>query len=193
MNIKELLGDKYREDMTVAEVAESLAEIDMVERSAFDGYVPKDTANKLSSEAAEAKRKLRERMTEEEARAAKEAEERTALEVEVGKLRRTATVAEFSKRFVTLGFDEEAANGAAEAFADGNHESVFAAFGKRLSTMEKTLRAELLKTMTVPPAAGGAQDQVPTRDEFMAMTYEQKYEIKHSQPDVYRQLMSQGG
>ena len=51
-----------------------------------DGYVSKSVLDKKASEAAELSKKLKERMTEEEAKAAKDADERAALMARVEEL-----------------------------------------------------------------------------------------------------------
>ena len=65
-------------EMTAEEKLEILEAMELPEPD-FTGWVKKDALDKVASEAAAYKKQLRERMTEEEAKAAKEAEEKATL------------------------------------------------------------------------------------------------------------------
>ena len=45
-DLKDLLGDAYKEDMTFDEVNAVLAEKDLVDKSQFEGFVPKSLLEK---------------------------------------------------------------------------------------------------------------------------------------------------
>ena len=86
----------------------------------------KAAVSKANSEAAELKRQLKARMTEDEQkeaeRAAKEAEKDALLE----SLKKDKAVSESKARFLGLGYDEKLAAETAKALADGDMDKVFA-------------------------------------------------------------------
>ena len=64
MELKELLGDAYKEGMTVEDITAAIAGLDLVDRAkATEGMVPKSMLDRANSEAAENKRKLKEKMS----------------------------------------------------------------------------------------------------------------------------------
>nr|DAR34156.1 MAG TPA: hypothetical protein [Caudoviricetes sp.] len=82
--------------------------------------------SKSNSEAAEYKKALRSKQTDEEAKAAKEAEERQALERELDTLRKEKAVAGHKASYLALGYDEDTAQANAEALVTGNYSTIFA-------------------------------------------------------------------
>ena len=120
----------------------------------MSGYVSKATFDKTASEAASYKKQLREKMSEEEAKAAKEAEDRASLLERVEKAERALAVSKFVSSYISMGYDEKLARNTAEALAKGDMNTVFANQKIHAETREKALRAELLKS--TPRPAGGA-------------------------------------
>ena len=142
------------ENMTVEE---KLAALEAYEPD-MSGFVPKSALDKAASEAASYKKKLREKMTAEEEKAAREAEERTALMARVEELERERTVNSYVTNFLGMGYDEHLAKETAEALVAGDMETVFANQRAYAVTREKNLRAEILKS--TPRPAGGSEPKV---------------------------------
>ena len=59
MNLKELLGDAYREDMTLEEVEQALEGINLVDPAKLPKSVSKEVFDKTASELARVKKSLR--------------------------------------------------------------------------------------------------------------------------------------
>lgn len=121
----------------------------------------KAAVSKANSEAAELKRQLKARMTEDEQkeaeRAAKEAEKDALLE----SLKKEKAVADSRSKFLGLGYDEKLASETAIAFANGDFEAVFKNQGIHLENVKKAVAASNLASDPVPPAgkaATGAMD-----------------------------------
>lgn len=121
----------------------------------------KAAVSKANSEAAELKRQLKARMTEDEQkeaeRAAKEAEKDALLE----SLKKEKAVADSRSKFLGLGYDEKLASETAIAFANGDFETVFKNQGIHLENVKKAVAASNLASDPVPPAgkaATGAMD-----------------------------------
>ena len=137
------------ENMTIEE---KLAALEAYEPD-MSGFVTKAQLDKVASEAASYKKQLREKMTEEEVKAAKDAEERNALLTRVAELEREHTVINYTSSFLSMGYDEALAKETAEALVSGDMELVFANQKAFALNQEKALRAEILKS-TPRPASG---------------------------------------
>ena len=137
------------ENMTVEE---KLAALEAYEPD-MSGFVTKAQLDKVASEAASYKKQLREKMSAEEEKAAREAEERTALQARVEELERERTISTYTNSFLSMGYDEELAKETAEALVTGDMDIVFANQKTFALNREKALRAEILKS-TPRPAAG---------------------------------------
>ena len=151
-----------------------------------DGFVSKAVFDKTSSEAASYKKQLREKQSDEEAKAAKDAEERATLLARVEELEKEKKVNSYTTSFLGLGYDEKTAKATAEALAKGDMETVFANHKTNNETREKALRAELLKE--TPPPAGGKPDGGMTLDKFRKMSSQERYEFSVSNPEEYKTL-----
>lgn len=122
----------------------------------FTGWVKKEVLDKASSEAANFKKQLWEKMTEEEAARAKAAEDMAAMQAELEKLRQDKIVQEYTAQFLGIGYDKELAAETAEALQKGDMNTVFFNQTKFAAAKEKALKAELLKDTPKPPAGNGA-------------------------------------
>lgn len=149
-------------------------------------FVAKATFDKKASEAADLSKKLRERMTEDEARAAKAAEDQAAIMAELEALRTEKLVATYTSSYLAMNYDEKLARATAEAMAKGDTETVLKNQKIHLENREKALRTELLK-QTPPPAAGASTTGI-TKAEFDAMSYKERVALFNDNPELYKQL-----
>ena len=146
----------------------------------------KSSLDKAASEAASYKKQLRERQSDDEAKAAKEAEEREALIARVQELEHKELVGNYTNSFLGLGYDEKTAKATAEAMAKGDMATVFANQKTHNENREKALRAELLKE--TPPPAGGNPDNGMTLEKFRKLSPAERYEFSVANPDQYKTL-----
>ena len=146
----------------------------------------KATADKAASEAASYKKQLREKMTEDEAKAAKAAEEHAALMERVAQLEQEKAVGTYATAYIAMGYDEKLAKATAEAMAKGDTETVLKNQNLHLDAREKALRTELLK-QTPTPAAGGS-DSAMTREKLRSMSPQERYEFSVKNPEEYRNI-----
>lgn len=151
-----------------------------------DGFVSKATFDKTATEAADYKKQLRAKQSDEEAKAAKEAEERAALMARLEELEREKTVGVYTNSYLALGYDEKTAKASAEALAKGDMETVFANHKIHNETREKALRTELLKQ--TPPPASGTADKGMTLEKFKKMSDKERYDFSVSNPEEYKTL-----
>ena len=148
-----------------------------------DGFVSKATFDKASSDAAAYKKQLREKLSEEEVKAAKDAEEREALLARVQELEHKELVGNYTNSFLALGYDEKAAKATAEAMAKGDMDTVFANQKIQNENREKALRAELLKE--TPPPAGGGADKGMKKEDFSKLSLAEKQKFATENPEMY--------
>ena len=152
----------------------------------MSGMVSKSTFDKTASELAAAKKQLREKMTEEEAKATKAAEEHAALLERVAQLEQEKAVGTYVTAYIAMGYEEKLARATAEAMAKGDTETVLKNQKIHLENREKALRTELLK-QTPPPAAGSSSTSI-TKEAFDAMGYKERVALFNDNPELYKQL-----
>lgn len=160
--------DGYKEDMSAEE---KLALLDGYEPKApepavdLKGYVKKSQFDSLASELATAKKQLKSRMTEEEAREADRAAHEEAIEAELKTLRREKTISSHKASFLAQGYDDALASEAATALADGDTDEVFSIMAKHKVNAEKALRQQILKDVPVPPPGDNVTDELKEKAE----------------------------
>ena len=93
-----------------------------------------------NSEAANYKRQLRERQSEEERKAAEIEEQRKAEQAELAQLRKEKQIASYASEFMSLGMDKDTAILTAQAKADGDDTTMFA----NLKTLTESIGSKAL-------------------------------------------------
>ena len=170
------------ENMTLEE---KLAALEAYEPD-MSGFVSKAMLDKANSEAASYKKQLREKMSEEEAKAAKDAEEKAALLSRVEELEKERAVNGYITKYLSMGYEDKLAKSTAEALAKGDMETVFANQKIHADNREKALRAELLK-QTPPPPAGGTPAGMK-KEEFMKLSLSEKQKFFAENPETYKEF-----
>lgn len=180
------------ESMTIEE---KLAALEAYEPD-MSGFVSKTVFDKTASEAASYKKQLREKMTEDEAKAAKDAEDRAAaearakeLEARVQELENEKTVGTYTASYLAMGYDEKMAKASAEALAKGDMATVFKNQKAVAESQEKALRAELLKQ--TPSPAPGNDGGGMTKKDFSKMSLDEKQAFYAENPDEYKAMYAE--
>lgn len=186
MNLKEVLGDAYKEGMTFEEVESALESVTIPEDNSAEIERLKNALSKSNSEAAGYKKQLREKMTEDEQKKQKEQEEREELQNKYDKLLRESVIAKNKAKLVALGYDESLADETAEAMADGDSEKVFANQQKHLASFEKKVRAEALKNTPKPTPDGDSKTM--TLEKFRKLDPAERHKFYTEHPDEYKEL-----
>lgn len=166
-------------------VEEKLAALEAYEPD-MSGFVAKSAFDKTASELAAAKKSLKEKMSEDEAKALKEAEDRAALEARVKELEHERAVNGYMAAYAAMGYDEKLAKASAEALASGDTKTVFENQKAFHAAREKALRAEILKSTPAPSA--GAPTAGITQEAFDAMGYKERAALFNENPELYKQL-----
>lgn len=137
-------------DMSAEEKLKALEEYEFEVPDTNSGEIErlKAALSKSNSENAEWKRKYNSKLTEEEAKTAKEEEERTAILKELEALKKDKAISSHKAAYLSLGYDEETAEANAKALHDGDFATVFTNHKKFIESQKKA-------------AAAGALDRQP--------------------------------
>lgn len=187
MDLKELLGEAYKEGMTFEEAQAALQDVALPEPDSGELERLRNALSKSNSEAAEYKKQLRTKMSEEEAAKQKEAEERAELQTKYEALLHETEVSKNKAKLLAIGYDEKLADETAEAMANGDMAKVLVNQAKHLEAYGKKIRAETLKDTPKPTADGGG-NQAMTKKSFRAMNPLERYQFRTEHPEEYEDL-----
>ena len=186
MNIKDLLKDAYKEGMSVEDIEKALEGIEMPTDNSAEIDRLKAALSKSNSEAADWKKQLREKMSAEEVKAKEDAEKYEEVVKERDALLREKTILGHKTKYLSLGYDETLANDTAEAMVNGDLDKVFANQKKHLESVEKKIRADVLKD--TPKPEGGNGSETITKENFSKMSIAEQYKYSIDHPEEYKKL-----
>lgn len=157
-DIKTLLGDKYKDGMTDAEIVAAVREVSLPDMTQFVAKADYDRLKTASdtnaSEAADWKKKYNSTLSEaEQARIAAE-EAQKATHDRLAELERKDKISTTKDQYVSSGFSVELAQATAEAFVDGKMDVVLANITKHATDVANAAKDKALHG-TPPPPAGG--------------------------------------
>ena len=165
--LKDILGEAYRDDMTLADIESAIATMKLADLSSGE-YVSKGKLMDYETRAKKAEKALAEKLTEEEKvqiELAKREEYYKALEKENNRNKYISKLGKTIK-------DEKVLNEIADLYANGDYASAIDKQNEYLakyhSELEKTIKAELLKQNPQPTAQSG-NNSYKTKDEIMAI------------------------
>lgn len=145
--------------MTAEDKVNALLRMEIPDKVDLTGYIAKSQFDKVSSELADAKKQLKSKMSEDEAKKAEDDQARLDMEEKYNALLKKSTIAEHTSRFLALGYEEKLARETAEALFDGDMEKVFLNQQKANEAIEKKIRADLMKQEPRPSnTSGGNED-----------------------------------
>ena len=160
MTLQELLGNAFKDGMTLDEINAALADRTLFDEAEVETRVNNrtaaqkrllDTANKKLAEA-------QQRNTAAGTENAELLARISTLEEERKQDRREAAIAKDTATYVAMGYTEELARSTAEALADGNSakvtENMSAFIAQKTQSIEQAVKDQLLSG-TKPPAGGG--------------------------------------
>lgn len=156
MELKELLGEAYKEGMTLEEVVTALKEITLPNVDSTEVSRLKTALSKANSEAAGYKKQLREKQTDDEAAAASQKEEHDRLVQENVDLKRSIALSEKKAKLLAMGYQEKLAETTATAMVDGDMDAVLAGQSEYLKVQRKAIQADTMRK-TPRPVAGGTE------------------------------------
>lgn len=188
-DLKSLLGDKYKDGMTIEDILTLEVEEPKADTAAYDNL--KKRFDEVASEAAGYKKQLRANMSEAEQKAAADAEKYAEIVAERDQLKAEKAIAENAKGLVAIGYDEALATEVATALHKGDAATVIKAQAKFVDAQKKAVLADAVKATPVPPA-GGDGGNVVTKDKLKAMSPVERFEFSQKHPEEYKQLYNGG-
>lgn len=191
MKLKDLLGDSYKEGMTPEEIEAALDKLEAPKDEKAQKEIERLTAalTKSNAEAAENKRKLRERQSEEEKAKEEKEQEVNALREENAALKKEKELAINKSQLIALGYDAALATETAQAMMDGDTEKVFGNQKKFLEQQRSLIEAELMKKTPTPPP--GSDTDTMTKEKYRAMSLVEKQKLATENPTLYKKMNSE--
>ena len=162
MDLKTLLGDAYKEGMTIDEINAALADKNFVDPATLPKSVSKDLFDKTASELAKVKKELKDLQE-----STMTADEKLKAEMEKATNAQLTYMKELSKLrakeiFVSAGLTEADYSSILDAVVSEDEETTKARaksmvdlISAQKAAVEKAVKAELLKGTPKPPAGGG--------------------------------------
>ena len=190
MNIRDLLKDAYKEGMTIEEIEKALESIELPADNTAELDRLKTALSKSNSEAADYKRQLREKMTEDELKAKEDAEKQEKLQKDYDDLLKKVTISENKAQLLAIGYEDALATETAEAMVNGDIGKVFVNQKKHIESVEKKVRSELTKG--TPKPNGGNSGVGITKEDFAKMTYSERAKVYDENPEAYNELINGG-
>lgn len=148
--------------MTDEQKVNALLGFDIPDAPDMSKYVAKSVFDKASSDLAKAKKDLQGKMSEDELKAAKQAEKDAEgkaamddLQSKYDELLKRFTVETYKTNYISLGYDSKLAQETAEAMASGDMEKVFANQKKHGDAQAAKIREDLMKGDPRPAGGGG--------------------------------------
>mgnify|MGYP000887228791 CR=1 FL=1 len=193
MDIKTLLGEAYKDGMTIEEINAALADKEFVDPTTLPKSVSKEVFDKTASELAKVKKELKalreSSMTDAEklqAELDKAKETQANYNKELSKLRAkeifvTAGLTETDYApilDVVVSEDEETTKTRAKSMVD--------LIAAQKAAAEKAIKAELLKGTPKPKSGEG--DTGITKEQFEKMNWKERTELKQKDPELFKQL-----
>ena len=186
MNIKDLLKDTYKEDMSAEDILKALEEVELPADNSAEIDRLKNALSKSNSEAADYKRQLKEKMSAEELKAKEDAEKWEEMEKNYNALLKKDAISTNKTRLLALGYEESLADETAEAMVNGELDKVFANQRKHIESVEKKIKSEILKG-TPKPDGGNSSNQM-TKEKLRGMSSQERYKFSMEHPEEYKQI-----
>lgn len=189
MDLKELLGESYKDGMTVEEITEALAGVEMPKADDKSAEIAKlkESVTKANAEASKYKKELSAKLSDDERKAKEDAEKWEQIAKERDELLREKNISTHKAKFLENGFSAELADSSAQAIVDGDFETVFKNLGEYRKSIEKQFKAENVDNMPKPKGGSGGTPEV-TKEQFDAMSYNQRVELYQKNQELYEKL-----
>lgn len=190
-----LLGDSYREGMTEEELSTALENVGAKNNSSNEAELSrmKELISKANSEAANYKKELRAKQTEQEKADAEKQEQFEEMQQKLATLEHEKKVAEYSTKFTALGYDVSSAEETANALINGDIDTVLNNTSKYLEVQRDLIKSELIKK-TPRPESGNTSGvtQTMTKKELFAMPLKERMKFAQEHKEQYEQIVTNG-
>lgn len=154
MTLKELLGDAWKDGMTVEDIETALKDVKLPADQSQEIASLKETISKKNTEAADWKHKYQDTLSEAE-RKKQEAEEAAKAQAEeLAALKKSSAIAGYKASYLAMGYDEKLAEDTANALFDGDNTRLFENQRKHMDAVEKKAREDALRGSGRPGGSG---------------------------------------
>lgn len=150
------------------------------------GYIDKKQFDKVASEAANYKKQLSEKMTAEETEKSLRDEQFNLMKEELDALKKSKTEAEYTAKYISLGYDEALARESAQAYMSGDMEKFFSNQKKYNDSLEKRLRTDLMNGFPLPPS--GSSSVGMTKEKLKGLPISEVQEFARNNPEAYKKI-----
>jgi hypothetical protein len=147
----------------------------------------KNAVSKANSEAAMWKKKYNAFLSEEERKKNEAEEEMNKIREELEILRKEKLESDHRAKLIALGYDENLAAETAKALVNGETEKLFVALKKHQESLEKQIRADVLKDTPKPKAGSGTKPEI-TKEQFDEMNYTERLKLFADNPELYKEF-----
>jgi len=147
----------------------------------------KNAVSKANSEAAMWKKKYNAFLSEEERKKNEAEEEMNKIREELETLRKEKLESDHRAKLIALGYDENLATETAKALVNGETEKLFVALKKHQESLEKQIRADVLKDTPKPKAGSGTKPEI-TKEQFDEMSYTERLKLFADNPELYKEF-----
>ncbi len=148
----------------------------------------KDSVSNANSQAAEWKKKHNALLSEEEKAKLERDEELSNLREELEQVKKREKTADYTAKYISLGYDSELAASTAEALSKGDTVTVFANHATFNKSLEEKITAGLMKD-TPSPKTG--ENGAVTKEQFNNMNYTEKAKLYSENKELYTQLQGE--
>jgi actin-related protein len=194
--LKDLLGDSYKEGMTEDEISSALETLKAGKQTDNSAEVEKLKAqlSKANSEAADYKKQLRSKQSDEETKAAETAENMKKLTEENASLKRNIAISQRQAELISMGYDKKLAESTATAMADGDMDTVMKNQTAFIDAQKKQIEADAMKGTPRPKSGSeqGAGANGMTHNSFRKLSLKERFEFAEKNPDEYKELYEDG-
>lgn len=185
MDLKTLLGENFKDDMTLPDIDALLKDKNLVDPSTLAPSVPKTDFDKTAHDLAEAKKQLKEKQTTDEAAAAAQKE----IQDQIAALQKENNQMKFEKQFLAGGYDAKTAVDLADAMANGDMKKFTETHTKYATEHEKQLQAQIKEQLLKDTpglqgggTGGGQGGTEPSIGEKMAQAYNAQFAAAPANP-----------
>ena len=154
--LSDLLGDSYKEGMTEEEISVALETVGRNRKAEIDKL--KNALSNANSEAADYRRKLRDKQSDDERTAEEQKKAHEQLVQENTELKKTISISEKKAKLISMGQDENLADETATAMVNGDMDTVIVNQNKYIEAQKKIIQADHMRN-TPRPKYGSNQTE----------------------------------
>ena len=178
MTLQEILGDKYKEGMTVEEIEAAVAESKNV--------VSKQSFDKKTSELVKTQKELKTKLTEQEQEALDKQLEEQKLREDYATLLRETKITKYENSLISIGYAGERAQKMAVAFADEDFNAVISEMKAHNASLEKKIAKDMLESTPRPSTNEGTEKHELKKVKDMSIDELQK--LYKENPEEFNQI-----